>query len=251
MAKTGSKMRRFGLVGRNIGYSFSRGYFSEKFRELGLEDHLYENFDLADISEFPAMLLANPDLCGLNVTIPYKEAVIPYLNSLDPEAQRIGAVNTICLGPEGPRGYNTDVIGFRESLRPLLAPADQQALILGTGGASKAVARALETLGISYRYVSRAPKAGQLGYGELTAQLLEHYPLLIQCTPLGTFPDTERAPELPYEALGPAHLLYDLIYNPALTTFLKRGQERGARVKNGLEMLQIQAERAWELWNRR
>ena len=243
-------MRRFGLVGRNIGYSFSPGYFTDKFKELGLEDHLYENFDLADISEFPDLLQGHPDLVGLNVTIPYKEAVIPFLKALDPEAQLIGAVNTICLGPEGPTGYNTDVIGFRESLRPLLRPSDRQALILGTGGASKAVARALETLGISYRYVSREPKAGQLAYGELHAELLQHYPLLIQCTPLGTFPDNQRAPEIPYEALGPSHLLYDLIYNPSMTTFLSRGQERGARIKNGLEMLQIQAERAWELWNR-
>lgn len=242
-------MRRFGLVGRNIGYSFSRGYFGEKFRELGLSDHSYENFDLADIAEFPGLLSGHPDLCGLNVTIPYKEAVIPYLDSLDPEARRIGAVNTICLGPGGSRGYNTDVIGFRESLRPLLVPADRHALILGTGGASKAVARALETLGIAFRYVSRQPQQEQLGYADLTAELLQETPLLIQCTPVGTLPDTDRAPELPYEALGPAHLLYDLIYNPALTTFLKRGQERGARVKNGLEMLQIQAECAWELWN--
>lgn len=250
MAKTGSKMRRFGLVGRNIGYSFSRGYFAEKFGKLGLADHLYENFDLADISEFPGLLKRYPDLVGLNVTIPYKEAVIPFLKALDPEARLIGAVNTICLGPEGPTGFNTDVIGFRESLRPLLAPSDRQALILGTGGASKAVARALETLGITYRYVSREPVAGQLAYDELNAGQLQRYQLLIQCTPLGTYPDTQRAPELPYEALGPAHLLYDLIYNPALTTFLSRGQERGARIKNGLEMLQIQAERAWELWNR-
>lgn len=242
-------MRRFGLVGRNIGYSFSRGYFGEKFRELGLADHSYENFDLAGIAEFPALLEGNADLCGLNVTIPYKEAVIPYLDSLDPEARRIGAVNTICLGPEGTRGYNTDVIGFRESLRPLLLPADKQALILGTGGASKAVARALETLGIAFRYVSRNPQAGQLGYADLTPAVLSETTLLIQCTPLGTFPDIDRAPEIAYEALGPAHLLYDLIYNPPLTTFLKRGQERGARVKNGLEMLQIQAEHAWGLWN--
>ncbi len=243
-------MRRFGLVGRNIGYSFSRGHFSEKFEVLGLHDHVYENFDLADISEFPGLLKKHPDLVGLNVTIPYKEAVIPFLSALDPEARLIGAVNTICLGPEGPTGYNTDVIGFRESLRPLLLPADRQALILGTGGASKAVARALETLGIAYRYVSRRPAAGQLSYGELSAELLQRTPLLIQCTPLGTFPDTGRAPELPYEALGPSHLLYDLIYNPSLTTFLSHGQDRGARIKNGLEMLQIQAERAWELWNR-
>ncbi len=242
-------MRRFGLVGRNIGYSFSRGYFAEKFREMGLSDHSYENFDLADIAEFPELLERYPNLCGLNVTIPYKEAVMPYLDAIDAEARRIGAVNTICLGPGGTRGYNTDVIGFRESLRPLLVPADKQALILGTGGASKAVARALETLGIAFRYVSRRPKPGQLSYTDLTPGLLQETTLLIQCTPLGTFPDTARAPEIPYEALGPAHLLYDLIYNPALTTFLKQGQERGARIKNGLEMLQIQAEHAWELWN--
>ncbi len=243
-------MRKFGLVGKNISYSFSRGYFAEKFRDLGLEDHSYENFDLQQISEFPDLIAQMPELAGLNVTIPYKEAVMPFLDRIDEAARRIGAVNTIRVGPDGLEGFNTDLIGFRESLKPLLLPQDRSALILGTGGASKAVAYALGELGISFTYVSRNPGEGRLAYGELNADIMDTCQILVNCTPLGTFPDTDRAPLLPYDLLGPSHLLYDLIYNPPLTAFLKEGQQRGCRIKNGLEMLQIQADRAWELWNR-
>ena len=242
-------MRKFGLVGKNISYSFSRGYFAEKFRDLGLDDHSYENFDLQELSGFPKLVSENPGLVGLNVTIPYKEAIMPYLDRIDEAAQRIGAVNTIRVGPDGLEGFNTDVIGFRESLRPLLLPEDRCALILGTGGASKAVAYALDELGISHRYVSRTPGEGCLTYEALDKAILGTSQILVNCTPLGTFPDTDRSPQLPYELLGPEHLLYDLIYNPPLTTFLKEGQQRGCRIKNGLEMLQIQADRAWVLWN--
>ena len=242
-------MRRFGLIGKNISYSFSPGYFGEKFRKLGLEDCIYEIYDIPDISAFPHLLQRYPDLSGLNVTIPYKEAVIPYLDHLEKQAREIGAVNTLRFTQNGVEGYNTDVTGFRESLRPLLTPADKAALILGTGGASKAVAFGLGQLDIPFRFVSRNPEGGQLSYEELNPELLEQYQILINCTPLGTYPAVEKAPSLPYAAVGPTHLLYDLIYNPPETAFLKEGRQRGARIKNGLEMLRLQAEASWKIWN--
>ncbi|MBC2839197.1 shikimate dehydrogenase [Robiginitalea sp. SC105] len=241
-------MHRYGLIGRNISYSFSRGFFREKFQKLGLDDHSYENFDLDAIGDFPGLLRENPDLRGLNVTIPYKQAVMPYLGRIDPEAARIGAVNTICFRDGTTSGHNTDVTGFRESLRPLLRSGDHSALILGTGGASRAVAYALDQLGIGYRYVSRNPSGERLGYHQLDASILAGVQVIVNCTPLGTHPEIEKHPDLPYDALGPAHLLYDLIYNPERTEFLSRGLSRGTRIKNGLEMLQIQAEHAWKLW---
>lgn len=242
--------KRFGLVGKNIAYSFSRGYFADKFEQLGLKDHSYENFDLPTIDGFAELLKENPDLKGLNVTIPYKQAVIPYLDSLHPEAEAIGAVNTIAF-PGGKRiGYNTDVTGFRDSLRPLLTPGDRRALILGTGGASKAVSHALEGLGISFSYVSRSPATGQLGYKALDdPAILERVSVLVNCTPLGTHPNTDACPPIPYELLGARHLLYDLVYNPPLSRFLREGLQRGTRIKNGLEMLERQAEAAWGIWN--
>lgn len=243
-------MRRFGLVGRNISYSFSPGYFREKFLRMGLSDCRYDTFDLEAIGEFPALVSRYPDLEGLNVTIPYKEAVIPYLQALEPTAAEIGAVNTIRVSPGGLKGYNTDVVGFRESLRPLLHESDRAALVLGTGGASKAVAHALGQLGIPLQVVSRNPGPGQLSYQALDAALIREFPILVNCTPLGTYPAVSGAPEIPYAALTPAHLLYDLIYNPDETTFLRRGAQQGARTKNGLEMLRLQAEASWDLWNR-
>lgn len=245
----GGPIQRFGLVGKKIGYSFSRGYFGEKFEKLGLTDHRYENFDLDRIEAFPGLLHSHPDLKGLNVTIPYKQAIIPYLDSLHPEAKAIGAVNTIAFTDEKRIGYNTDVIGFRESLRPLLKEGDQEALILGTGGASLAVAHALQQLDIRFRYVSRTPGPGQLGYQEIDGEILEQVNLLVQCTPLGTHPNIEACPPLPYEFLGSHHLLFDLVYNPPLSRFLREGLQRGTRIKNGLEMLELQAEAAWKIWN--
>lgn len=249
MEKNNEKTHRYGLVGRNISYSFSRGYFADKFKSLGLHHHSYENFDLENISVFPELLKQEQQLRGLNVTIPYKEEIIPYLQDLDDEAREIGAVNTICFSTNGVKGYNTDVIGFRESLRPLLKVHDKKALILGTGGASKAIAYALETLQIKSVYISRNPKAEQLSYADLHSGKLSEYTLIINCTPTGTYPNIANAPDIPYDLLGPEHLLYDLIYNPEITTFLQRGKARGSRIKNGLEMLQIQAEAAWALWN--
>ena len=242
-------MRRFGLIGKDISYSFSPGYFGEKFRGLGLKDCIYEIYDLPEISAFPDLLRQYPDLKGLNVTIPYKQAVIPYLDHLERQAWEIGAVNTLRFAKNRVEGHNTDVIGFRESLRPLLEPSDKAALILGTGGASKAVAYGLGQLDISYHFVSRKPKNGQLSYKDLNEALLKQYQILVNCTPLGTHPKVEEAPPLPYHAIGSSHLLYDLIYNPPETTFLTEGLQRGARIKNGLEMLRLQAEASWEIWN--
>ena len=243
-------MHRFGLLGKNISYSFSPGYFRDKFKREGIQDCVYQIFDLPGLEEFPKLMDQYPDLRGLNVTIPYKEAILPYLNHLDPEAKSIGAVNTIRMAEDGLIGYNTDVLGFKDSLEPLLRPWDQSALVLGTGGASKAVAHGLKQLGISFRLVSRNPRPGQFHYSELNNKTLEAHSILINCTPLGTYPDVQSAPLIPYNVLNKNHLLYDLIYNPEQTTFLKRGAEIGARTKNGLEMLQLQADASWELWNR-
>ncbi|MBT8177839.1 MAG: shikimate dehydrogenase [Eudoraea sp.] len=249
MEKTRGIKRNFGLIGRNIHYSFSRGYFREKFRRLGLQGHDYSNYDLADIAEFPALTRENPDLSGLNVTIPYKEAVIPYLEALDPVATAIGAVNTIKFTPEGLIGFNTDAYGFQQALLPLLKPNHIQALILGTGGASKAVAYVLRKQEISYCYVSRKPQGDQLAYQDLTPSIMKEYTLLINCTPLGTWPDVDAKPAVPYDLMSPKHLLFDLIYNPEKTAFLSEGEKRGTVISNGLKMLESQAEKAWEIWN--
>ncbi|MGB5315915.1 MAG: shikimate dehydrogenase [Robiginitalea sp.] len=242
-------MRRFGLIGRDISYSFSPGYFKTKFETLGLADCSYEIFDLSEIDKFPEILSGRP-LSGLNVTIPYKTAICPFLDHLDPDAAEIGAVNTIRFTDAGLKGYNTDVTGFMNSLSPLLLPADQAALILGTGGAAQAIAYGLTKLGIHYRFVSRSPAEGDLSYDDLDSVLLKSFQILINCTPLGTYPQVHTFPPIPFKALTRNHLLYDLIYNPELTAFLQGGQRAGARIKNGLEMLHLQAEASWEIWNR-
>lgn len=244
------KPTRFGLIGRNIAYSFSRGYFSKKFEELNLPQYSYENFDLADISEFPKMLKQQQNIKGLNVTIPYKEAIIPYLDDLDPKALHIGAVNTIKITPEGLKGYNTDIYGFQNSLRPLLQDHHKKALVLGTGGASKAVVFVLEELGLSPQLVSRNASEGRLAYADLDKTLMDSHTVVINCTPLGTHPNVEEKPDIPYEHIGPKHLLFDLIYNPDRTAFLKEGEARGSVISNGLQMLELQAEKAWSIWNK-
>lgn len=249
MEKTRGVKRSFGLIGRNIHYSFSRGYFQEKFHKLGLQQHDYSNFDLAEISEFPSIIRENPDLCGLNVTIPYKEAIIPYLDALDVVATAIGAVNTIKFTSKGLIGFNTDAFGFQQALMPLLKPHHTQALILGTGGASKAVAYVLRDQEIPFRYVSRNPSGDQLAYKDLTPSILKECTLLINCTPLGTWPNVDAKPDIPYELLSPKHLLFDLIYNPDKTAFLSEGEQKGTVISNGLKMLELQAEKAWEIWN--
>lgn len=249
MEKTDSKMVKYGLIGRGISYSFSREYFTRKFRELGLEDHVYHNYDLGDIGEFPDVLNNNPGLRGLNVTIPYKEAVIPYLHHMHADAEKVGAVNTIRITKEGLTGYNTDVYGFRLALESQLLPEDRYALILGTGGASKAVAYVLRELQIGFTFVSRTPGPGQLGYGALDPEIMSTHTLIINTTPLGTYPGVDEKPPVPYKELTAAHFLFDLIYNPGKTAFLREGEQAGARITNGLDMLEKQAEKAWEIWN--
>lgn len=243
-------MRKFGLIGRNISYSFSREYFSKKFLREDITAG-YENFDLQNIAEFPAILKSNPELKGLNVTIPYKEEIIPFLDSLDPVASEIGAVNTIKVETSGRLiGYNTDYFGFAEALKPYLKPQHKNALILGTGGASKAIAYALKTLNIEYKFVSRKASGDKLTYEELNEQVLKKHTLLINCTPAGTFPKTEEHPNIPFQHLTHDHLIFDLIYNPPKTKFMELAQERGATVVNGQKMLELQAEKAWEIWSR-
>ncbi|MDF0706363.1 shikimate dehydrogenase family protein [Flagellimonas okinawensis] len=241
-------MYRYGLLGRNISYSFSQGYFTQKFKDLGLTDHSYENFDIQHISEFKNVLVQK-NLKGLNVTIPYKQDVIPYLDELDSKAAKIGAVNTIQFSEKGLKGFNTDAYGFKKSLEPFLQAHHTHALILGTGGASKAVRFVLDELGIANTYVSRTKKEGQLTYEELDKTLMEQNTLIVNCTPLGTYPNIENKPELPYQFIGNGHLLYDLIYNPEKTSFLSIGEANGAAICNGLKMLEQQAEKAWEIWN--
>jgi len=241
----------FGLVGRNISYSFSRGYFTEKFKNQGIENHQYINFDLQEISILKDIInKREKGLKGLNVTIPYKQEVQQFLTSLDKDAEEIGAVNTIKLNEDGTVvGYNTDVYGFQKSIEPCLNSNHKKALILGTGGASKAVAFAFKKLGISYKFVSRVATDKILGYEQITEEVLNEFKVIVNCSPLGTSPKTELRPEIPYQFLSSEHILYDLIYNPSETTFLRLGKEQGATIKNGLEMLELQAEKAWEIWN--
>ncbi|MEM8506353.1 MAG: shikimate dehydrogenase [Bacteroidota bacterium] len=248
MEEIGRNRKRYGLVGRNIAYSFSKGYFSKKFKDLGLKGYSYENFDLRSISEFGNVIRQN-NLHGLNVTIPYKQEILPFLDHLEEEAKAIGAVNTIKFVNNKLVGYNTDAHGFQQSLIPLLGKPHTKALILGTGGASKAVAFVLHRLNIDLTYVSRSPKEGQLHYTQLRPEHLEAYKLIINCSPVGTYPKVHEKPDIPYAFVSKAHILYDLIYNPEETAFLTEGKNRGATIQNGWFMLQLQAEKAWEIWN--
>ena len=242
---------RFGLLGKNIGYSFSVGYFAEKFKSLNLEDYEYVNFDIQTIEEFPEIIKNNPNLKGMNVTIPYKEAVIPYLDKISKKAQRIGAVNTIKFTKKGKlKGYNSDFYGFKKSLKPLLEPHHKKALILGTGGASKGVGFALEELGITYTFVSREATNESIGYKLVNATTFDNHQIVINCTPLGTSPNVDAFPPIPYEYFTSKHIAHDLIYNPEETIFLKKAKKQGAKTKNGLEMLRYQAEKSWRIWNK-
>lgn len=249
MGKKENKKVRYGLIGRNISYSFSKGYFAQKFSELGLIDCSYENFDLEKIEDISSLLNNNQNIKGVNVTIPYKEAVLPYLTKIDPKAAQIGAVNTIKLQGDQRIGFNTDVYGFRNAIEPYLQAQHKSALILGTGGASKAVAFVFKELDIPFQFVSRNPKGNQLNYSDLDHNIMEKHTVLVNCTPLGTFPKVEARPDVPYQFINNAHLLFDLIYNPEKTSFLKEGELRGATICNGLRMLQLQAEKSWEIWN--
>lgn len=243
---------RFGLIGKNIDYSFSRSYFSEKFQQEHLEHHSYENFDIDGIEQFIDILATNKNIKGFNVTIPYKESIIPYLHKLNKKAEAIGAVNTIRFTKKGKLvGYNTDYYGFKKSLEPLLKSHHKKALILGTGGASKAIAYALKKMNIDYDFVSRKiSKKATYSYSTLSVDIIKSYQIIINCTPLGTYPNINNYPEIPYNALTTEHLLYDLIYNPKETTFLKLGKQYGSQTFNGYKMLELQAEKAWRVWNK-
>ncbi|AUC14299.1 shikimate dehydrogenase [Tenacibaculum sp. SZ-18] len=246
------KSNLFGLLGKNISYSFSRGYFGEKFKELDLKDHSYVNFDLQDINKLGKIIIKEKNsLRGFNVTIPYKEAVIPFLDKIDNKAAAIGAVNTVKVFKNGKlKGYNTDYLGFKNSLRPFLRKEHKKALILGTGGASKAVAFALSSLDIKPTFVSRNTSDNVITYQDLNEELIKDNLVIINCTPLGTHPNVDQTPDIPYNFIGESHILYDLIYNPSKTLFLQKGELKGAQIKNGLEMLEIQAEKAWEIWQK-
>ncbi|MDY8133980.1 shikimate dehydrogenase [Aquimarina sp. 2201CG5-10] len=238
----------YGLLGRNISYSFSKKYFSEKFEKENLNCQ-YDNFDIKQIDEIKN-IVKNTEIKGLNVTIPYKEEIIEYLDDLDPIAKQIGAVNVIKFNADQKLiGYNSDYYGFTESLKPLLNPSIKKALILGTGGASKAIAFALTQLDIHYNFVSRNPDFNELSYNDLDEDIIQDFKLIINCTPLGTHPNIDNHPDIPYEYLTENHVLYDLIYNPSETTFMKKGVQKGAKVTNGLQMLILQAEKAWATWN--
>ena len=249
MEKIEKGKNRFGLIGKNISYSFSRGYFTNKFSELGLEQHAYENFDLERIDLFKNLLELNSDIKGFNVTIPYKEQIMPFLSKIDQEAQAIGAVNTIKIVKNETIGYNTDVYGFQKSIEPYLKNHHKKALILGTGGASKAVAFVLNKLGITNKLVSRNPKKDQLNYTDLSKEVITDHTVIVNCTPLGTFPNINDKPDIPYHFITNQHLLFDLIYNPEKTAFLLAGEREGGKISNGSNMLQFQAEKSWEIWN--
>lgn len=238
----------YGLIGYPLGHSFSKKYFTEKFLREGIKNSAYELFPLEQIEQLPALIKSHPHLKGLNVTIPYKEQVLSYLDELSDAVKEIGACNCIALTKGKLTGYNTDVIGFEQSLRPLLLPHHTKALILGTGGAAKAVAFVLKKLNIDFSYVSRSKNTNILSYDDLTEAVIKAYPLIINTTPLGMQPHVETKPSLSYNALDSKHFCYDLVYNPARTAFLAEAEQRGAVIKNGLEMLELQAEAGWRIW---
>lgn len=241
-------MDKYGIIGYPLGHSFSRAFFTEKFQREHI-DAEYVNFEIPSADMLPGIVQANPNLRGLNVTLPHKEAVIPMLDELSDEAKEIGAVNVIRVRDGRLKGFNSDIIGFMDSIRPLLKPWHQRALVLGTGGASRAIRVGLQRLGIEWTYVSRTPAPGRLTYADLTSELMEHYQVIVNCSPVGMFPRVDACPDIPYQLLTDRHLLYDLVYNPQETLFLKRGAEYGAAVKNGLEMLHLQALASWRFWN--
>ncbi len=241
----------FGLLGKDISYSFSKKYFSKKFASPNLNSNKYLNFDIQRIEDFPILLNNTNNLRGINVTIPYKEKIIDYLDEIDDVAKEIGAVNTIKITNNGKlKGYNTDAVGFRKSIIPILLEHHKKALILGTGGAAKAISYVLKTINIEHKLVSRKAKTeAEITYENLSREIINTYNIIINCTPLGTFPEVNRSPNIPYDFLSNKHILYDLIYNPNETLFLKKGKERGAIIKNGYQMLELQAEDSWRIWN--
>lgn len=264
-------VRLFGLIGFPLAHSFSEQYFTEKFQREGIKDAMYRKFPITDINLLPDLIKCHPNLKGFNVTIPYKETIIPLLDELDETAKQVGAVNCVVVSGLGPAthrvgnptpqltGYNTDVYGFRQSIKPFLASHHERALILGTGGASKAVEYVLRSIGVECVFVSRsdfgsaqsdtAPKRTILRYSDLNEHVIAMCKLIVNCSPVGTFPNVNDAPAIPYEYITSDHFLYDLVYNPAETEFLRRGKERGAMIQNGYDMLKMQAEKAWTIFN--
>ena len=247
-------MKKYGLLGYPLGHSFSRNYFNQKF-EAERIDAEYLNFEIPEIKEIKNVIKENPELNGLNVTIPYKEQVIPYLDDLDEDARLIGAVNVIkfskgLFGKVKLKGYNSDIIGFKQSIEPLLKEHHRKALILGTGGASKAVFQGLKQLGVASTFVSRKAKEYCITYEEITPKVMEQYTVIVNTTPLGMYPNVNACPDIPYDLLTSDHLLYDLLYNPDETLFMRKGKEKGAVVQNGVEMLLLQAFAAWAIWQK-
>ncbi|WP_116787550.1 shikimate dehydrogenase family protein [Flavobacterium psychrotrophum] len=245
------KPKTFGLVGRNISYSFSAGYFKKKFEKAGLKEYTYRNFDIDEIDELPYIIKNTKHLKGLNVTIPYKEEVLPLLDKLSKNAKTIGAVNTVKVSKNGKlKGYNTDYFGFKKSLKPLIKEHHKKALILGTGGAAKAVAFALRKMKIEYDFVSRNGNDEIYGYADLDKDIFKEYHIIINTSPVGTFPKVDECPPLNYKLFTKKHIAYDLVYNPEETRFLREAKENGAKTINGYKMLVYQAERAWKIWNK-
>ncbi|MGQ8337894.1 shikimate dehydrogenase family protein [Sunxiuqinia sp. A32] len=248
-------MKTFGLIGYRLGYSFSKGFFTEKFEKESLQNHEYVNFELDTIDEFPSIFEKNKNIAGLNCTIPYKQQIMPFLDEIDEEAATVGAINTVKVIRTGDqlklKGFNTDIYGFENSLKPMLNEKHKKALILGTGGASKAIKHILKKLGITYLSASIEEELfeNEIRYQEITDKLLQDYLIVINATPLGTFPKVGTCPDIPYHSITGNHVLFDLVYNPEETLFMKKGKEQGAKVKNGLEMLHLQAIKAWEIWN--
>lgn len=245
-------MDKYGLIGYPLGHSFSKSYFNEKFENEGINAE-YINFEIPTLDSLPEILASNQELKGLNVTIPYKEKVISYLDSISPEARAIGAVNVIRVDHKGNdtylKGFNSDVIGFTKSIEPLLERFHKKALILGTGGASKAVNFGLKSLGLETVFVSRFERPGTIQYSQITPDIIQEYNVIVNCTPCGMYPHIDECPQLPYEAMTSKNILYDLLYNPDETLFMKKGAQHGATVKNGLEMLLLQAFASWEFWH--
>jgi shikimate dehydrogenase len=244
----------YGLIGFPLSHSFSKKYFKEKFEKEGIADSFYELFPLQSIEEFPDLIAQHPNLKGLNVTIPYKQAVMPFLDEIDKEAEAVGAVNTIRIKDGKLKGFNTDVYGFEHSLHDFLQDAQKpvkKALILGTGGAAKAIAYVLKKMEIDFLLVSRSVEKGDIDYKSIDGKILSNHLLIVNTTPLGMYPSIDTFPDISYHYLTEAHYLYDLVYNPEITSFMSKGAAKGAKSHNGLRMLYLQAEKAWEIWNQK
>ena len=246
-------MRVYGLIGYPLAHSFSKRYFTAKFSKEKITDAIFHLYEIPDIQDLKKLLDEEKELCGFSVTIPYKEKVIPFLDEIDRDAKIVGAVNSVKVIRKEDhvflKGYNTDIVGFEQTLAPALKPYHEKALILGTGGAAKAVAYVLSQKGIMYQYVSRKPNAGQLSYNDLDAEMMKEHTLIVNSTPLGTSPNVEHCPDIPYELLGAKHLLFDLLYNPPMSKFLRLGKNQDAEILNGMGMLEIQADESWRIWN--